>query len=180
MDKVKLGELVDADAGRDAVHVAILPVVAARTLFPGQRIGITPDGAMETQYPLGIVDPYLANPVRPGERFYLCLFPNSVTSLRHVWTHPFVGEEGTIPASTDKAWSEMWLRVYAKKLNCYDTPEKAYQSLIEGLQSGRIHAHGTDLYEYSGLDDAENLEEHAEVVLGHKIGLRGFSFSCSC
>ena len=38
--------------------------------------------------PVGIVDPFLKEPVEPGERFYIFLFPNTVTGLRHVWTHP--------------------------------------------------------------------------------------------
>jgi len=79
--------------GRDAVHVAIVPVIAAETLQPGQRVGLIYQGAdvVGTNGLIascGIVDPYLTDPVRKGQRFYLFLYPGTVTSLRHEWTHP--------------------------------------------------------------------------------------------
>lgn len=85
MSEVKLGELVPADQGRDAVHVAIIPMVAYRTMHPGEHLNN------------GIVDPFLTRAVRPGERYWLCLYPNTVTSLRHVWTHPAFPTEAPSP-----------------------------------------------------------------------------------
>ncbi len=76
-----LGQLAPADAGRDAIHVAVLPMMATRLLLPGQRLKN------------GIVDPYLIDAVQPGQRFWLCLYPNTVSSLRHVWTHPAFADE---------------------------------------------------------------------------------------
>jgi hypothetical protein len=78
---------VDFDwTGRDAVHVAIVPTVASEKLFPGQHVGA--DGARSIAGAVGIVDPYLRHPVEKGQTFFLFLYPGSVTSLRHVWTHP--------------------------------------------------------------------------------------------
>ena len=88
-----LGSLCGEDARRDAVHVAVAPVVSGGHLHPGQRVGLLPDGRASHLEPhIGVVDPFLVfkdvSMVHPGERFWLFLLPNTVTSLRHVWQHP--------------------------------------------------------------------------------------------
>lgn len=85
-----LGQLPGPDDKRDAIHIAIAPVVAAQVLAPGTRVSQLPDGRFvaDSVSPIGIVDPFLLLRVNEGETFWLCLFPYSITSLRHVWTHP--------------------------------------------------------------------------------------------
>lgn len=175
-----LGKLAPEYAKRDAVHVAIAPVVADQRLAPGQRVGFVDDARTSVGVcpkPLGIVDPFLGRPVEKGERFYLVLFPNTITSLRHDWTHPAFPAEG----QTSMSEHEMWLRIYASRMNCYDTPEEAFQRLIEGLQSQELFAYGRDLHGFHELEDPEELRTHAEAYLGRPLGDWGrFTFSCSC
>lgn len=80
-DSIKLGQLVTGEAHRDAIHVAVIPMTAVCVLRPGQHLQN------------GVVDPFLAAPVQPGERFFLLLYPNTVTSLRHAWVSPAFPEE---------------------------------------------------------------------------------------
>lgn len=90
-----LGALIapDTDARRDAIHVAITPVIAApdTNLFPGQPFKLDDQGravvVAHVNDATGVVDPFLKTAVRPGERFYGCLYPGTVTGLRHEWDH---------------------------------------------------------------------------------------------
>jgi hypothetical protein len=88
-----LGRLIDdGERRRDAVHVAIAPVTASEALAPGQHVGFVREGDLElvgpAAEPLGVVDPFLREPVPKGQRFWLLLYPDTITGLRHVWTHP--------------------------------------------------------------------------------------------
>lgn len=89
-DIPKIGRLIEEgdNARRDAVHVAVAPVTAGEDLLPGQHVSHANGVAHSSGDWIGIVDPYLTEIVREGQRFYLFLYPGTVTSLRHVWAHP--------------------------------------------------------------------------------------------
>jgi hypothetical protein len=99
-DQAKIGELITEPVGRDAIHIAVAPVVAVDYLEPGQHVGLVTPGNLENVAALsdtkliGIVDPFLTARVEPGQRFYLFLYPNSITNLRHVWSHPAFAAKG--------------------------------------------------------------------------------------
>jgi hypothetical protein len=88
-----LGQLIDnGDRRRDAIHIAVAPVTAADRLAPGQHVGLIQTGNLELVGPcernIGVVDPFLVEAVEAGQRFWLFLYPNSISGLRHVWSHP--------------------------------------------------------------------------------------------
>lgn len=84
----EVGKLITDKAFRDAIHVAIAPANAMETLLPGQHVAYRYGDAYAEGEFVGIVDPFLREPVKKGEAFWLFLYPNTVTSLRHAWTHP--------------------------------------------------------------------------------------------
>lgn len=96
-----IGELCKEDARRDAIHFAVAPVVSRERVRPGQRVGLVDGEATVCVNPdkyIGIIDPFLEREfVEAGERCWLLLYPNTVTSLRHVWTHPAFVIRGPAP-----------------------------------------------------------------------------------
>lgn len=98
-DAPKVGQLVpDGERRRDAIHVAVVPATLHRhssAAKPGEHVGIAEFlqgepicDSWEVREFIGVIDPFLKEKVRPGQRFWLFLYPESITSLRHYWTHP--------------------------------------------------------------------------------------------
>ena len=77
---------------RDAIHIAVAQVTALVRLRTGTDVGLVDSENPELVGPcdnnIGIVDPFLTSDIEAGERFWLFLYPNTVTGMRHVWKHP--------------------------------------------------------------------------------------------
>ena len=106
--EVKLGEIITQSVARkDAVHVAVAPVVAGEELSPGEHIGLRDDGAATSDASecIGIVDPFLSHGPRRGQKFWMFLYPKTVQNLRHDWDHPAIDNrpEPEIDSSDDEA-----------------------------------------------------------------------------
>jgi hypothetical protein len=88
-----LGTIITEDEKRDAIHLAVLPVVATHTLRAGDHVGLVDGRASRcAQNLIGIVDPFLQSNVQEGDVFWLVIYPRKINSLRHVWTHPDVDD----------------------------------------------------------------------------------------
>jgi hypothetical protein len=118
-----IGKLHDGHYERDAIHFAVMPVMAGDDLKPGQHIGFKEGGYLVTASPvapyklIGIVDPFLPNDVKKHERFWMVLYPNTITGLKHVWSHPDIAQDGQGVGT----YSEKWLRDFADSVDAdYD------------------------------------------------------------
>jgi hypothetical protein len=181
-----LGTIIDETQRRDAIHLAVEPVIAGERLNPGEHITVKNGKATRTHVGegLGIVDPFLVGYVPQGKRFWFVMYPRQVRSLRHVWTHPAFPDEPEVAApSPDKAASEAWLRAFCKSADC-----PRYEQLI-ALLSGKCTEYEScsidDEYLYfSGTDAHGQIPAefwgHVETVLGRKFEDHPTSFSCSC
>lgn len=92
-DIPKLGSLIEGFAARDCIHIAVAPVVAAHDVSPGDHVGLDDKGEADWQSvgieTIGIVDPFLnVTKVEKGQRFWMLLYPGTITGLRHVFSHP--------------------------------------------------------------------------------------------
>jgi hypothetical protein len=195
-----LGSTLDATAARDAIHLAVEPVVAGATLCAGDHVGPGLDGLYTNASdvaPLGIVDPFLMRRVRPGERFWLVVYPRQITSLRHVWSHPsFPEPPSTVVApdeSADAAASEWWLENFC---NTHDCPSwEMVRRVILNPDGCKEDADGegygvttwSDGDEYltfygqeAHCELPEEFWRHVEVATGRKFNNPPMHFSCSC
>lgn len=183
-----LGTIIDESAGRDAIHLAVEPVIAGHDLNPGEHVTIK-DGKAIRVMPsqgLGIVDPFIDGLVEKGERFWLVVYPRQITSLRHVWTHPAFEDRAESPPVrelSEAERSEEWIRNFANNVSLH------YDVLMEGaadyVRSKKAGGWGEYLV-FGGLLEGESVPDafwpHYETVTGEKVeeDHRGSFFSCSC
>ena len=179
-----LGMLIDDTAKRDAIHLAVEPMIAGEDLHPGSRVIVRDGAAFYCGYEggVGIVDPFLPiSGLRKGRRFWLVLLPRTITSLRHVWEHPdFPTQPGVAEPAPDRDASERWLRDFVARSDC-----PPYEVLIAKAIDNR-DSWSSEYLHFSGRDAHGEIEpefwKHVEVVTGVKIPheQRAAYFSCSC
>lgn len=150
---IGIGKLIAGDAAKDAIHIATIPLVALETLSPGQHISINQNlEASSANKHIAIVDPFLNKPVLAGQKFWGFMYPGSIESLRHDWTHPDIRDDRQVldafAASLGISYDELislgkenkaelakqdkkikakkWLEVFAADVPYYDYSDNSY------------------------------------------------------
>lgn len=181
-----IGKLLGPEAQRDAVHFAVAPVIASCSLEPGQHVGLLPNGKATSMLKgtIGIVDPFLVDNVNSGERFWLFLYPQTVTGMRHEWQHPAFQDEKTVPEPFTPEWkkeqSKKWLRNFGASTG-YDY-EDLMERLGRAITSGSVNA-GDDDTADRFTENRRELFLHYAIVTGRTITeeqIEGVYFSCAC
>lgn len=194
MSEVKLGQLAPPDAGRDAIHVAVVPCVAGQHLGRGWTVSIDKEGkawAASMDDYVGVVDPFKGDndhtgyPVRAGERFWLLLKPGTVSNLRHSWAHPLFPnrEEERPEAATptalliSKAWLDAWCQSHGTDL----------EYLIANIQTGHVcfgitSWHGGMVYndQTEEYELPEEFWQHYVTYTGKARPSGALTFRCAC
>lgn len=178
MSDVNLGEILEKDSEiyRDAIHIAIAPIIAGEDLFPGTHVAVVGEKAFSSGTPIGVVDPFLWKKVMKDERFYLLLYPKTITNLRHEWIHPAFPINH--PKTTQQGINphEEWIRNWAEEISV------GYQDLINSahsyIDSDEYMVRGGLL---EGVNVKEGFWEHFEKLTGKSLGNKEeHFFSCSC
>lgn len=184
-----LGTIIDSTQNRDAIHLGVEPIVAGEKLKPGMHVAILEGEAFQYaknrvgMKAVGIVDPFLAEPVKQGERFWLVVYPRQITSLRHVWEHPDFPASVDVPSSeksTDKTASEEWLIAFCEEKG---PGYFAVMQRIEEFCNGDTgwsdeYLHFNDMDAHGEIPD--EFWDHYEVVAGVRPKRPPTFFSCSC
>jgi hypothetical protein len=165
-----LGQILDDTAGRDAIHVAIAPVIAGQSLDRGEPVAIR-DGRAYPDHvnPIGVIDPFLPGGVDNGQRCWLFLKPGTITSLRHVWTHPLFDA-----ATPEHGEAEMRLRAFAELLGF------TYARLLDA--AGEYQASDGDTcvieWRFESMSIYDGFWKDYEIVTGGKVTATGSFFHC--
>lgn len=180
-----IGKLLEGGEERDAIHVAVAPVIAGERLRPGQHIGFY-EGSDDREkvkgwlqggeHAIGIVDPFLSHQAEKGERFWMFLYQHSITSLKHQWTHPAFGVE-VRQAKMNISASEQWIRDYAEDIDV--TYSTLMNSAANWLETGEYLNQGGTL---EGVRTSDEFWIHYERVTGKQVDAdsRDNFFTCSC
>ena len=174
-EDLKLGQKLEAYGveKKDAIHIALVPARAATDLKPGQHVGPVGNGLVGGGVnAVGIVDPFLREDVKKNERFWLFLYPGSIRSLRHEWTHPLF--QGDVPVVSEE---EKRLREFAEE--SYMNYEQLLEAARSYLEYGDYVIEGS---RYEGWSTYNGFWDDYEQVTQCKVpdAERGSFFSCSC
>lgn len=193
MNQPTVGKLITkSNQQRDAIHVAIAPVIAMDEIFPGSRIGFSSldnnEGRFVIMCPekssVGIADPFLKRKILKGEEFWMFLYPSSIKSIRHDWSHPrfpdSINNDETSKMLNEinkqnDAWSVINEFASAADMTSSDLIEHATNFIKTGeyvIDGGK--------YEGCWLDD--RFWDAYDIITGKTTSSsdRGGVFSCSC
>lgn len=181
-----MGAVLPDDAGgRDAVHVAVISAIAGHDLMPGADVGFdSVEGpgehmAMVVSRPIGLVDPFIKGTVKRGQRFWLYLYPRTITGLSHRWTHPaFPDDAGTVYGTPGQQLaSKKWITEWADQYGVTFTDMVEAATLF--LKTGDYFCKGGT---FEGEQIPPQFWDHYQVVTGTLVNSddRNHFFTCSC
>jgi hypothetical protein len=176
-----LGKPAPDTAVRDAVHIAVIPITAAEELKPGAHVGVLLDGTASTDAvkPIGLVDPFLKTKIKQGARFFLFLYPGSITSLHHHWTHPSFPEESE--AQLAKMEAEDWIRRWANNMDITGGFDYVIEVALANTFGGGYGEYISEGDKFQGADVPAEFWENFETYIGRTVPTekRNGFFSCS-
>lgn len=163
--EIKVGEIITTKADRDAIHMAIAPVIAGEDLEPGTHVGFEDNGTVvsyrqENQH-VGIIDPFLKDKVKKGEQCWLFVYPKTIANLRHHWDHPrFINQ-------TTSSNSQKWLEDYASKHGIvYGDMMLAVEKYVDS-GCDEVGDYRIDDY-YRGYETPPEFWDHFYVITGKR------------
>jgi len=172
---------------RDAIHVAIIPVMSDVDLKSGQRVGFSGGKATKEGPVVGIVNPFIEGKVKAGTLFWLLLMPRTVTGMRHHWQHPLFEEMPSYKAKCTKDESERWIIDFINRSDCPSFDCLIAAATNSSMDDSDYHIGYNNDGEYLSFygTDAhgeipDEFWDHVENYSGKSCPKRAKWFSCSC
>lgn len=179
-----IGTILTENYERDAIHIAMFPATADEMLWRGDYVAL--ENKKDKVFKvlptdsrcIGLVDPFVNSRINPGQKFWVFLLPNTVTSLRHDWTHPAFTTEARTNTNPTCEESESWLRSFLDSSDCpgYDEVMRAINDQDGSWNPDYLHFQNYDAHG----EIPPEFWVHVENVLGYAPKNKPSYFSCSC
>lgn len=172
-----LGTIIEG-GGRDAIHLAVEPVIAAEDLYAGQHVGLGIDGATTNGVKkLGIVDPFVLGMIPKGKMFWLVVYPRQITSLRHVWEHPDFPEQTNKEPVSEIDASMAWINSFADRIRQH--PKSLMEAAERWITMGDYTYDNSESYK-DAWDEFPEFWKHYKNITGQEPADKESFFTCSC
>lgn len=180
--KLGLGKALYGEKFRDAIHVAIAPVTVTEDMPAGSPVRFVGENTeqvckAEPDDAVGVIDPFLYSTAYKGGRFWLFLFPGTITSLRHDWTHPSFGQ-------STRQEAQAWVEAFAAELDyTYNRLMTAADLWVETASqwgSGEYEMDNSERYKDVHHSKWSIFWQHYETLRGKKPKHATSFFTCSC
>lgn len=167
--QAKIGKLLDKGEKRDAIHIAVLPVVCDMDMKPGSRVAVELVGDEYHAYVdktsgIGVLDPFLSDQVTRGSRCYVFIDPLTVVGMRHDWSHPAL----EVLPRVAKAKAEMRITEIAEANGM--TFDLLMEAAREWVEHGEVYTLDDS---QGGLGIPSDFWDHYEVLTGMRIATIG-------
>lgn len=183
-----IGKTHTEDLGRDAIHIAVAQVIANENMLPGDALEFIDDKLLGVKTcpmnkGIGIVDPFLNEEVKIGSKFFMFLYPNTVTSLSHHWTHP------AFTSKDDKEEAEKWLKRVLNEDIIFDDFDEYnnFNWVVDAFKRGEDFSYlrGDEASEFlnKSWENKKKFWDNLEILTGVKATEQQRNreyFSCSC
>ena len=197
---LNIGQKITTTQQRDAIHVAVMPVVLRERIYQGgEHVGVLGDGtAARGAKHIGIIDPFLKDGAEAGDTVWLFLYPGTITSLSHAWTHTDLDGIGCRdPENVSSRWLQEFCATHdcpnydeliavALSLKRDDNGDPNELSFVGEPPDGWDSPHRLDkeYFHFTGIDAHSQIPPefwtHLQIVTGKKFLCQPSSFSCSC
>jgi hypothetical protein len=187
-DNLFLKKLTDEDVGvRDALHIAVIVAKVREPVWPGDHVGIKKiDGTYYVSYSFR---PHVAvvNPFEKDKKYddtcLLCLYPGSISSLRHAWEHDSFDHD-SYSKKLEKRYEDSHIGWITKWAACYG------MDFDEVVEYGKRYVEYGDYVNHGPRFDGESVPDEFWTHYNELDGIKGTKyenkdgggsfFTCSC
>lgn len=179
--------LTEEQITRDAIHIAVFSATSTEKVYPNEDVGIVGHEHGTDLYFVssstekgfcGKVDPFLRNPVLPGKIFLVFLYPNTITGMKHIYSHPHLDNwDESVDTEMKKAKDYLMRAVGSLGFNSYDELRDWVGDIFQGYDEDCLH---TDSGSEWMNENSEEFWKNYEMVYGSRPREVPKYYRCAC